>query len=72
MRKCLACGSDQISNGKLVSTGKHLFVYGTPIEFKSQGIKDSPIIGFACLNCGHLELAVKQEKLKPLTKNDIP
>ena len=65
MRKCQACGSEQLSDGYLVSTGAHLFVYGTEIEFKlERGKGKCMILGEACLKCGHLELGVDLEELR--------
>jgi hypothetical protein len=65
MRKCQACGSEQLSYGRLVSTGKHAYVYGRPMIYDSEDDKgNSEITGIACLECGHLELKVNQVKLK--------
>ena len=70
MKKCLACGSDQLAEGDIVSTGMHLFVYGTPVEFKPEGSKGNlTIFGIACINCGHIEMNLDQEVLqKRITK----
>jgi hypothetical protein len=65
MRKCQACGSEKLSYGRLVSTGKHAYVYGRPIKFDSEeGKGKSEITGIACLECGHLEMKVNQRELK--------
>jgi ssDNA-binding Zn-finger/Zn-ribbon topoisomerase 1 len=64
MEKCQACGSEQLSIGKLVSSGKDLFVYGAPTQFMLPNGKRTRIKGVACSNCGHLELRVDKEKLK--------
>jgi ribosomal protein S27E len=62
MDKCQVCGSEQLSIGKLVSSGKDLFVYGAPIQFMLPNGKRSRIMGVSCSNCGHLELRVDQNR----------
>jgi hypothetical protein len=64
MDKCQACGSEQLSVGRLVSTGMSLFVYGSYIDFKLPNGKKAWIYGAACSNCGHLELRVNKNHLK--------
>ena len=69
MKKCLACGGDQLADGEIVSTGMHLFVYGSPVEFKPKESKiNLNIFGVACINCGHIEMVVDQEVLRKRIK----
>jgi hypothetical protein len=65
MRKCTVCGGHQFSEGDIVSSGMHLFVYGTPMEFRPLRSRSKlPIFGEACLNCGHLQMVVDPEELR--------
>jgi predicted nucleic-acid-binding Zn-ribbon protein len=59
MKKCIACGSDQLTDGDIVSTGMHLFVYGTPVGFNPKERKGNlTIFGTACLKCGNIQLSL--------------
>lgn len=65
MKKCMACGSDQLADGEVISTGMHVFAYGYPVTFKPEGSKSYlAIFGVACTNCGHIEMAVDKEALR--------
>jgi len=67
-KKCLRCGSTDIENGQLQSTGK---LYFRPRGANLASILTSglPIDAEACFNCGHLELLIDAAKAKSLTKS---
>ena len=70
MKKCVACGSDQLTEGSIFSGGAQLLASGFPIEYKPNESRTKfSIFGESCLNCGHLQMYIDQERLRKYIKN---
>ena len=66
-KKCLRCGSTNLSLSDLQSTGK---IYSCPkdaklVSFLTTG---AAVNAITCLDCGHVELIVDPERARSLVK----
>jgi predicted nucleic-acid-binding Zn-ribbon protein len=65
--KCLRCGGDNVTHGKLESTGK---IYSRPSRAKLSTILTCGALvnSLICLDCGHVELLVDTNKARSLVR----
>jgi predicted nucleic-acid-binding Zn-ribbon protein len=66
-KKCLRCGSSNLSPSEVQSTGK---IYSRPREAKLVTLLTTgvPVSANICLDCGHVELVVNADKAKSIAK----
>ncbi len=66
-KKCLRCGSSNLSPSELQSTGK---IYSRPRDAKLVTVLTTgvPVSANICLDCGHVELVVNADKAKSIAK----
>ncbi len=67
-KKCLRCGSTNVTPSELQSTGK---IYSRPKNSKLVAIltTGAPVEALMCLDCGHVEMLVSVGKAKELVKS---
>ncbi len=66
-KKCLRCGSLNLSPSDLQSTGK---IYSRPRDAKLVTVLTTgvPVSANICLDCGHVELVVDADKARSIAK----
>lgn len=66
-KKCLRCGSLNLSPSELRSTGK---IYSRPKEAKLVTVLTTgvPVSANICLDCGYVELVVNADKARSIAK----
>lgn len=62
-KKCLSCGSENMSSGDLRLAGEAGSVYYQPSESKSWFSNGESIVSLACVDCGYIQSFVNKEKL---------
>jgi len=67
LRKCLRCGSTNLSEGEFQSTGR---IYSRPKHAKFRTVFTTGVLvsSIICFDCGHVELTVDADKAKSLAK----
>ena len=65
--KCLRCGSENVTHGKLQSTGR---IYSRPKNAKLSTILTCGALvnSLICLDCGHVDLLVDTDKVRSLVR----
>jgi predicted nucleic-acid-binding Zn-ribbon protein len=66
-KKCLRCGSPNLSPSDVQSTGK---IYSRPKDAKLVTVLTTgvPVSANICLDCGHVELVVNADKARKIAK----
>ncbi len=66
-KKCLRCGSSNLSPSEIQSTGR---IYSRPRDAKLVTVLTNgvPVSANICLDCGYVELVVNADKARSLTK----
>jgi predicted nucleic-acid-binding Zn-ribbon protein len=66
-KKCLRCGSSNLSPSEIQSTGR---IYSRPKDAKLVTVLTNgvPVSANICLDCGHVELVVNADKARSIAK----
>jgi len=66
-KKCLRCGSKNLTPADFESTGK---IYSRPKDAKFVSVLKTGVMvdALICLDCGHIDLAVNVDKAKAMKK----